>query len=272
MISGRLLDESYSIAVDNSGNSYVTGIFTGSADIGDTILIARGATDIFLVKYDSSGQLIWVKGAGSGGEDGANDVTTDSQGNIYVCGYIGGISEFDDLQVVGGGFFVAKYDPNGLILWVKQNSETTDLGKSLALIPSGDLLTTGVFENSATFGSTVLNGNGQSDVFVTRLDTVTISSLEDHSISVPHESFLAQNYPNPFNLITTINYQLSATYDVELRINNLLGQEVAKLVSEKQPAGSHQVQWNAGDISSSVYYYKLVAGKYTEVRKMILLR
>ena len=58
MISGNLLDESFSIASDDDRNCYVTGIFNGSADIGDTTLVARGATDIFLVKYsDNNGRF-----------------------------------------------------------------------------------------------------------------------------------------------------------------------------------------------------------------------
>jgi hypothetical protein len=266
-------DQARAVTLDNDNNIYLTGVISETADFDSTeSIISNGFNDLFLAKYDSTGQLLWVRGAGSASEDGANDVVTDIQGNIYVCGYLGSAAQFDDLQIVGGGFFVAKYDPKGRILWVKQIGETDNLGKSLALMKTGDLVTTGVFENSATFGNTVLNGKGQTDIFVTRLDTVTITSLTDQSSAVPRTSFLAQNYPNPFNPVTMINYQLSATNDVELSVYNLLGQEVVKLVSEKQQAGFHQVKWEARGISSGVYYYQLVAGEYREVRKMILLR
>ena len=84
--------------------------------------------------------------------------------------------------------------------------------------------------------------------------------------------FLSQNYPNPFNPLTTINYELPITNYVELNVFNLLGQKVATLVDKKQPAGRHQVEWDASKMASGVYYYKLVAGEFSEVRKMILIR
>jgi len=83
---------------------------------------------------------------------------------------------------------------------------------------------------------------------------------------------LQQNYPNPFNPRTMINYQLPMTNEVELSIYNLLGQKVVTLVSEKQKAGYHQVEWDAGQMASGVYYYLINAGEFQDVRKMMLLR
>jgi len=89
---------------------------------------------------------------------------------------------------------------------------------------------------------------------------------------LPTKFTLHQNYPNPFNPTTKINYQLPITNYVELSIYNLLGQKVATLLSEKQNAGYHQVEWDASRFSSGMYYYRIEAGDFQDVKKMILLR
>jgi Ca-activated chloride channel family protein len=83
---------------------------------------------------------------------------------------------------------------------------------------------------------------------------------------------LAQNYPNPFNPSTTISYSLPKTAIVMLRIFNTLGQEVALLVYERKEAGIYQVTWNASNVPSGIYFYRLQAGEYVETKKMVLLR
>jgi photosystem II stability/assembly factor-like uncharacterized protein len=88
----------------------------------------------------------------------------------------------------------------------------------------------------------------------------------------PNQFRLSQNYPNPFNPITMINYQLPIKSEVEISIYNLLGQKIATLVDKKQNAGTHQVKWDATNFASGIYYYRLEAGEFQEVKKMILLR
>ena len=94
---------------------------------------------------------------------------------------------------------------------------------------------------------------------------------------IPGHFELYQNYPNPFNPITTIGYNVGAHHDgpvlVELTIYNQLGQKVAKLVSEKQPAGNYEVQWDASGLSSGVYLYRLSTDQgFTQTRKLVLMR
>ncbi len=97
--------------------------------------------------------------------------------------------------------------------------------------------------------------------------------IEEYNDQVYANRFkLSQNYPNPFNPITIINYELQFTNYVYLSIYNLLGQKVATLVSERQAAGYHQVEWDASSFSSGIYYYRLEVGEFREVKKMVLLR
>jgi len=83
---------------------------------------------------------------------------------------------------------------------------------------------------------------------------------------------LIQNYPNPFNPTTTIGYALPTTGVVTLKIFNILGQEVQTLVDEKQVAGQYSVIFDAKNLASSIYFYRLNAGDFVQTRKAILMR
>ena len=84
--------------------------------------------------------------------------------------------------------------------------------------------------------------------------------------------YLSQNYPNPFNPSTTIQYSIPESGNVQLKIYNLLGEEVATLVNDFKNAGSYQVRFNASDLSSGIYYYRIESEKFIQVKKMVLIR
>ncbi|MDP2208414.1 MAG: T9SS type A sorting domain-containing protein [Bacteroidota bacterium] len=95
--------------------------------------------------------------------------------------------------------------------------------------------------------------------------------------SIPQEFRIEQNYPNPFNPSTLIKYQLPQANKVEIKIYNIFGQEVKKLVDEVKDAGYYEIVWNSDNntgshVASGVYLYRLIAGSYTSVKKMILMR
>ena len=92
------------------------------------------------------------------------------------------------------------------------------------------------------------------------------------SISAPEQFALAQNYPNPFNPTTNISFTLPSKGFVSLKVFDMLGREVATIVSEEMSAGSYSKQWNAANISSGIYFYRLQAGSFTETKKLVLLR
>lgn len=83
---------------------------------------------------------------------------------------------------------------------------------------------------------------------------------------------LEQNYPNPFNPVTKINYSIPKSSNVNISIYDILGQKVVSLVSEKQDAGKYSVDFDASELSSGIYYYKIEAGKFTSTKKMTLVR
>ena len=95
---------------------------------------------------------------------------------------------------------------------------------------------------------------------------------DDSVIELPRNYQLAQNYPNPFNPSTVINFSIPASGITSLKVYNILGQEVATLVNKELTAGAYQFEFNASNLSSGVYFYKLQSNDYSEVKKMILMK
>jgi hypothetical protein len=91
-------------------------------------------------------------------------------------------------------------------------------------------------------------------------------------ITAPDKFELFQNYPNPFNPTTKIEYQLPADGVVNLKVYNLLGEEVATIVNGQQAAGYKSVEWNASQVSSGIYFYRLQCGNYSAMKKMMVVK
>ena len=100
----------------------------------------------------------------------------------------------------------------------------------------------------------------------------TPTTVSQNEIISPDIFELSQNYPNPFNPRTAISYQLSADSKVTLTIFDVLGKEVATLVNKNQEAGKHTVHFNASDLVSGIYLYRLQSGNQTQIRKMTIIR
>ena len=115
---------------------------------------------------------------------------------------------------------------------------------------------------------TVVVGTFGNGVYGTRVTTTGINNQKTEPISFS----LSQNYPNPFNPSTIIKYSIPANEFVRLKVFNLLGQQVATLVNNFQQSGIHEVNFDASRFSSGVYFYKLEAGNYSDIKKMILIK
>jgi hypothetical protein len=103
-------------------------------------------------------------------------------------------------------------------------------------------------------------------------DTSNIVGITDKVPTQPKEYILSQNYPNPFNPTTTINYSIPKAGHVNLTVYNALGSKVATVVNEYKQAGSYSVQFNARNLASGIYLYRLESGNYSSAKKFILLK
>lgn len=102
--------------------------------------------------------------------------------------------------------------------------------------------------------------------------TYSYSEVVTVDVTAPAKFELAQNYPNPFNPATSIKFTLPQSSDVTLKIYNALGQEVKTIVNRFMESGSHTINFDASDLNSGIYFYKLDAGQFSEVKKMTLIK
>src|SRR5688500_14912235 len=162
------------VAVDASGNSYVTGIFRGVASFGSIDLTSSGVADIFIAKYDASGNMLWAKQAGGKDIDASKNIAVDSGGNSYITGEFLGSATFGGITLTSNGnydAFIAKYDASGNVLWAKQSGGTgLEVGRGIAVDGNGNSYMTGYFNGSAIFDSATLTSAGSYDVFIAKYD------------------------------------------------------------------------------------------------------
>ncbi len=111
-----------------------------------------------------------------------------------------------------------------------------------------------------------------NDVYLWVIEIDAVSDVENELIGNPNDFALAQNYPNPFNPATKIKYHVPAEEFVSLKVFDLLGREVASLVEDVKSAGTYEVSFNAAELSTGVYFYKLTAGSFTETKKMMVVK
>jgi len=96
--------------------------------------------------------------------------------------------------------------------------------------------------------------------------------IAENLMVIPIKFFLSQNYPNPFNPSTKITFALAQPAIVTLEVYNTLGQKVATLLKKRVPAGNHEIEFNAHNLPSGIYYYKIQTGEFRDVKKMVLLK
>ncbi|MEO8209678.1 MAG: SBBP repeat-containing protein [bacterium] len=242
-------DIATSIDIDNSDNVYVTGY---SYNI-------PSSEDYMTIKYNSNGDEQWAAAYdGTGGDfDIANIVKVDNSGNVYVSGYSYGKNSLEDYVTV-------KYNSKGIEQWTEifnGKANGSDIVTSLALDNDGNIYVTGYSYE----GSTSID-------YVTLKYSQTVGISQTYN-SVPEKFSLQQNYPNPFNPLTTINYRLGVTNDVSLKIFDILGNEVANLVNQKQNAGTYSFEFDAHDLPSGIYFYSLIMNGITAgTKRMVLLK
>jgi hypothetical protein len=102
--------------------------------------------------------------------------------------------------------------------------------------------------------------------------TYSIVGINDFLNSLPTEHTFYQNFPNPFNPATTIRYEIPERSIVTIKIYDVLGSEMAILVNEEKPAGYYNTEFDASELPSGIYFYRLQAGSFVETKKMVLMK
>lgn len=167
----------YSLALDSSGNYYLTGSFSDSVDFGDGTSVApKGGDDIFVAKYDNSGTLMWVKTYGGSAPEHTGyglSIFIDAAGSVLVSGYFEGAVDFGDGSAASAGlsdYFVVKHASGGDYLWSKIISgPSIELEAYICADSSNNIYITGYLKGSIDFGSgSTVTGSGSSDIFIAK--------------------------------------------------------------------------------------------------------
>ena len=243
-------DEAVSIKVFDANSIYVTG----------PSLNATRASDFILLKYDSNGMQQWLSRYDrNNGTDRPSKMILDNTGNIYITG-MSQIEAWEDAATV-------KFNSSGTVVWSAIYNAPgiyPDIGLDLVLDN---------MENVCVAGRTYSASNLEDYLTIKYSQTTGIQNI---SSEMPENFSLHQNYPNPFNPSTTIVYDVKGSINsgklskVNLTVYDALGKEVTVLVNQIQSPGRYSVEFNAKDLSSGLYYCRLMSDDFAETRKMLV--
>jgi hypothetical protein len=171
-------------------------------------------------------------------------------------------------------FALSRIEDHAGNLILKLDNEHGFSGDSADIIRLKFVPRKSVSATAVQFRRAKLYNESTAEIPVTRLSNaqVIITSVAEKKPVIPVSFELGQNYPNPFNPVTTISYTVAKAGMVSLDVYNILGQQVAILVSEYQRPHTYSAQWDASKFSSGVYFYRLRASGFLDTKKMILIR
>ncbi len=237
----------YAIAIDSEDNLYVHAYNTGFEN--------------FVAKYDLDGNRKWISFWDGLTRNPITNIAFDNDNNIYVTG------DASNGGSDGSTLAAAKFDPSGNKIWVVSYEDgiVNDNG-----VWGNDSYGVGVDND----GNVYIAGNAGARpdyIFEVVKYSQTATGVNDDNPTA--EKFnLNQNYPNPFNPSTTISFSIPETDFVTLIVYNSIGQEVVKLIDSELSAGTRQVQFNAANIPSGTYFYRLRAGNFVQTKKCLLIK
>lgn len=277
----------YGTAAIDFGNAVHETSDGGFVITGRAMDFAIGSPALYLVRADSDGDTLWTKIYNhpnapvifSIGKDvyempdggflvagsRALLIRTDANGDtLWTKLYEG---ECNNMQPVNdGGFIIAgnnsliRINQDADTVWTKIIGESSDVANSVQQTSDGGFIVTGR-----------TNSSGNPNVWLVRIGSEGTTFAEYNS-TVPSGYKLFQNYPNPFNPGTVISYQLPVSANVSLKVYDVLGNETATLADEYKTAGNYEVEFDATNLPSGIYFYKLQAGDFTETKKLTLLK
>lgn len=270
--SSFISDKFSIVRVDQTGNElwfrrYDTLLYYNAYSMTtaiDGFLIGGQYLGALIIRTDTNGFIEWIKQYDEG-TSGArplckNILTTNDNNYVYT-----GI--WDSTGNLDFYMRVRKVDQNGIEIWRRSFGFSGN--------EYGDYIIQTSDSGFASIGFTDY-GNINEDIYIVKMDkngnTVPYIGIEPISSTMPAQFKLYQNHPNPFNPVTDIKFDITKSTNVKLTVVNLLGQEVEILVNQNLVAGSYTADWNASNFASGVYFYKLVAGEFVDVKKMVLLK
>ncbi|MDZ7623509.1 MAG: T9SS type A sorting domain-containing protein [Ignavibacteriaceae bacterium] len=230
-------------------------------------------------------ELQQVTNTATSGQDVIDAIALRQGGQAYSV-LVDGIrvsTQWGDLVPVEFTSFSSVVDGSNVILNWSTATELNNFGFEVQRSIAGNEFATVGFVNG--HGTTTeakdyrfVDANLTAGNYTYRLKQVDFNGTFSYSdevsadVTSPAQFELSQNYPNPFNPSTTIKFSIPQSSNVSLKIFNTLGQEVSTLINQNMESGVHTINFDASQLNSGIYFYRLEAGSYSEVRKMTLIK
>lgn len=219
--------------------------------------------------YDGDVLKIYING-GLQGTDTVGTISIVQSSEVLAFGRLGSIDaeyyqgQLDEIRI----WNVARTQEQ------LQSTMNDTLGPEYYNNPSSGLIGYWRFDEATDTTAFDLTGNHNDGIIhgATYVPSGAVLAIHPPKKNFPVSPQLYQNYPNPFNPVTNLKYRISENGFVSLKVYDVQGREVAVLADEQKPAGEYQIQWNAGEFGSGIYFYRLHVGNYSEVKKMLLLQ
>ena len=240
-----------SVSISSDGNTAIVGGYEDDAAKGAVWVYTRSGS-----AWTQQGNKLVGTGAAGNASQGFS-ISLSADGNTAL---VGGI---DDNAFAGATWVFKRsggvWSQSGNKLIGSDAAGNANQGGAVAISPDGNtIIVGGIADNT---------NKGAAWIFVPGTTSVQQTSNE-----TPMSFLLEQNFPNPFNPSTKISWQSPVSSHQTLKIYDILGNEVATLMNEYRDAGTYEVNWNAANLPSGVYFYKLQSGNYVETMKMILIK
>lgn len=267
-VGGVSSDLGASIALDAFGNIYITGEFTGVADFNPgpslfNLTSGFSYTDIFILKLDASGNLVWAKGVGSSSIDHGFSISVDVSGNVYTTGQFVLTADFDpnggvfNLTSVGSfDIFILKLDALGNFVWAKNiGGSASDCANSIAIDALGNIYTTGYFIGAVDFNPNLglfnITSLGSYDMYILKLDAlgnfVWAKNIGGGSSTASSRSIKLDIYGN---IYTTGFFGNTVDFDPGAAVSNLTALSGDVFISKLDASGNFVWAKSIGGVAS----------------------
>jgi hypothetical protein len=260
------------LRTDSQGDTLWTRRFDfhNNLDRGDAIVLTAdggfaiggrtwvgSSPQLLILRTDPDGNMLWSREFGGPSVEFAESIDITADGG-FVIGGGAGPYPFD--------YYIVRVGPEGDSLWAARYdgwAGDSDDCYEVRVDDDGYIM---------AFGYSDISPSGyNSDYWLLKIND-SQTTIRTDGDNMPSSISLLQNYPNPFNGSTTISYHLQTPSRVVIDIFDLGGRKVGTLINAVQTSGNHQVNWNASQIPSGIYFYKIQAGDYSQTKRAVLLK
>ncbi len=265
--TGASNDVGYNVKVDNNKNPIVVGSFNSSSlTFGTHVLSLVSNDDIFILKYDSLGNVQWAKSAGGSGNDIGESIAIDASGNSYITGYFGSPTlVFGSTTLTNAGtnnIYLASYDASGNPTWAKGAGGTSDdRGTAIDVDVEGSSYITGYYTSSTiTFGTNTLTNGGANDMYVAKYGTPFTTGITEIKVN----NIDTKLYPNPNNGSFVIETNNSAKQTMNIYDVN------GKLVLSQTISSKTII--DASSLNEGVYNINIISNEDTANKRLVIVK